>query len=125
MLLSYYHCFGADKDYPELCILADKPDAFSIAVPLERIGVTSAAVYRVGPGEAFIADLDPSDGAIIIKPVASGKLLLTPDVADGPGMRVKKIKVRKLAPGKYQTFYLQDRNEEGDWQEWDPTKRRV
>ena len=55
MLLAYVHGRGSLSERQELCIVPDKLDALSYAVPVASIEETTAAVYRVGPGETFVA----------------------------------------------------------------------
>ena len=53
MLLAYMHCFGTEANYPELCIVPDKPDQFSVPVRVDTLRVTDVAIYRMGPQEAL------------------------------------------------------------------------
>lgn len=124
MLLTYLHCFGPEQQKPDLCIIPDKPDQFSVPVRIDSLINTEAAIHRLGPIEAITVEIDPSDKGIVIAPLKPAKFFLTPDVHDQPGVSVRKVKIFKGADGRYATFYLMDRHEEGQWQPWEPLKRR-
>ena len=125
MLLSYVHCFGPQSEQPELCIVPDKPDQFSVPARVDTIGVTDAGVFRVGPAETFVAKVDPEDGGLIIEPVKPSKLFITPDLPEQPGVKARSIKILKNEEGRCKSYYLADRPDEKHWQEWDPTKKRM
>jgi len=123
MLLAYVHCDGAEGGGPQLCIVPDKPDQFSIAAKVDMLGETTSAIYRVGPVESLITYRDPDDGGIIIKPIRPAKLFLTLNLSDSPGNSVDKVKILKGADGNFQSFFHQERFKEGDWHVWEPLKK--
>jgi hypothetical protein len=125
MLLAYVHCFGSEADCPELCIVATKPDSFSVPVRIDSLVETEAGIYCLSLTEAMVVRKDPGDGGIILEPLRPTKLFLTPDLHDQPGLTVRKAKVVKKGERRYESFFLQERHAEGDWQKWEPLKRQV
>ena len=122
MLLAYMHCPGAQSNFPELCLLADKPDQFSVPARVDTLRVTDAAVYRAGPEEALTVEKDPEDGGLILAPFYPAKLFLTPDLPQYPGFHVKKAKIFVSRDGQYRVFYIQDKDSQNTWREWCPMR---
>jgi hypothetical protein len=100
---------------PELCLVADKPDEFSVPVSIDSLIVTEAACIRLGPHEGVNVSKDPDDGGLVIDPINHAKLFITPSQPDLPGFRVLGIKMVKKPEGGYQTYFKQDKPE---WREW-------
>lgn len=121
MLLAFIHFPGHETDQPVLCIVPDRPDQFSVAAPVDSLGDCESAVYRSGPEESFLAKQDQEDGSIIIEPCKPAKLYLTPNLHERPGIHVRRVKIAKHS-GMVETFFLQDRHEDHDWQPWLPFK---
>lgn len=121
MLLAYMHC-DAQANSPDLCLIPDKPDQFSIPVRVETLRITDVAVYRVGPEEALTIDNDPQDGGLVLVPFFPAKLYLTPDLPQYPGMYVKKAKICISRDGLYSIFYVQEKDPQDAWREWVPSR---
>ncbi len=119
MLLAYIHRIG-NEEQPELCLLADKTDQFSVPVAVQSLPVTEAAVCRVGPYESLLSYRD-DEGWIYLRPAEPSKIYLTPVQTDQPGMSAKRIRVRLVAPGRYKTQFQQEKDIAGnDWRDFDP-----
>lgn len=112
---------------PELCIIPERPDQFSCLIPVDILHESSAAVYRIGQGEAFRVWADAQDGGIVIEPVQPSKIYLTPSQADRPGILVKSVKIVQDSNGCMVTFYKQDRGQgkESDWQRFHPNQMQM
>jgi hypothetical protein len=123
MLLAFMHCFGAQSNCAELCIVPDKPDQFSVPVRVDTLEVTDAAVLRLGPIEAITVRLDPRDNGMVIEPMFPAKLFITPDLPQYPGVHVKRLKILRTAERQYQVYFLHDKDREEDWRAWHANHR--
>ena len=122
MLLSYMTRINKDgEDYIDLCIIPDKPDNLSIPTSVFMLTETVAAVYRVGPEEAFITNLD-TDGALIIQAMEPAGLYLTLNVAIRPGLRVRRIKLFRNPDRTCRVQYEKDR---GGWIDYQANLQRT
>ena len=121
MLLAYMNC-DPQANFPDLCLIPDKPDQFSVPVRVDTLRVTEAAVFRLGPEEALTVEKDPEDGGLVLVPFFPAKLYLTPDLPQYPGMGVKKAKIFISRDGVYSIYYVQDKDAQGTWREWIPSR---
>lgn len=123
MLLSYLTRTNKDGvDYVDLCIIPDKPDLLTVPTSIFLLGETTAAVYRVGPEEAFITNID-SDGGLIIQPMEPAGLYLTLNLAIRPGLRVKRIKLTRV--GNSRDCKVQYERDRGGWEDYVANRQRV
>ncbi len=121
MLLAYVIRFmGAQK--PELCVIPEKPDQFSFAVPVDFLFETEAAVFRIGPSEALRVWIDKDDGGKIIEPVQPSKMFLTPSHGDRPGITVKAVKIVRVDIDHFHAYFKPDRGpgKDDDWKRFVP-----
>lgn len=125
MLLAYMYCHGCDSEYPELCLLADKIDAFSSPVKVSSLRETNAAVCRLGPEESIIVSFDNTDGGLVVSPLFPANIYLTPNLPTFPGTVAKKIKIF-LNEGKddYVVYYLTDNDRDNTWKLWIPDREK-
>ncbi len=119
MLLAYIHLRNSASERQELCIIPDKLDALSFPVPVSAIDETRAAIYRVGPGETFLARKDPSERSITIEAIKPARVFLTLDRPDQPGFYVQRIKIVQ-GPDGVTTHYQREKAGEVSWLKWDP-----
>jgi len=120
MLLAYVHCFGVQSP-AELCLVADRPDQFSVPVRVDLLEPTECAVLRLGPVESVTVRADATDNGLVIEPFFPAKLFLTPDLPQYPGVFVKRLKVIFLGERRHRVFFQQEKDAgSGDWREWSP-----
>ena len=122
MLLAFVHCRGIDAPYPDLCMLADKPDQFSVPVPVEALRETDCALFRMGPYEMLRVQRVPEESAIVLDAVTPGKLHLIPPQQDRPGSEVRRLKIVRLGERQYRVLYLQEGRDPNAWKEWNPNQ---
>ncbi len=121
MLLSYMHRTGQEQ-VPELCLLADKCDEYSVPVSVDCLPVTSCSVVRLGPHEA-VTVAEGEAGEQVLTPVKPSKMYLTPSQLDSPGVTVAKVKIVKEAQDQYKVFFQQDKDvATGEWRPWNPNQ---
>ncbi len=119
MLLAYINHGGAQSASQELCIIPDKLDPLSVPVPVTSIKETTAAVYRVGPGETFIARREPSDNSLVLDSLKPAKIFLTQDRSDQPGFSVQRLKILQSKDGLV-ISYQREKSSDTSWIKWDP-----
>jgi len=119
MLLAYTHPFGPQSPRPALCLIASKPDGFSHPIPVEMLGDTEAAVYRMSPTEGLRVRRSGRDNSIVLEPVPPSKLYLTPSQPDRPGFIVATIKIVVRGDYLYETFFKRDLKL-AEWSKWLP-----
>ena len=124
MYLAYQHCFGTESTQPELCLIPDKPDNFSCVVRIESLRETDCALIRLSPEESIKVEIDRSDGGMVIQAVKPGKLYVTPNLPQNPGIHVRKSKVIKLADHTYEIWFQHDKETSGEpeWTKWEPNR---
>ena len=110
----------SNENYPELCLVADKPSAYSKPVPIRLLRTTSSAAHLVSNEEGVLVSVDPQDRGLIIEPMFPGKLYLTPNLPEKPGYSVNKIKIIEISEHEYNVFY--DRTSRG-WEAWNPNNK--
>ena len=81
-------------------------------------------MFRVGPIESLLIRRDSAD-TVILYPIFPAKLYLTPDLPQYPGTFVKMLKLTKKPDGSYQTVFLQEKDAEGQWRDWNPNKGKL
>ncbi len=106
----------------ELCVVPDKPDPLASPVVIRELFPTVAAVFRVGADEAMIVAADEHDGQMVITALEPSAVYLTPNLAQFPGMRARKVKIVPSADGSIRSYYAKDRNT--PWEEWVPNRER-
>lgn len=121
MYLSFVSGLGLDRNETDLCLIAEKPDMFSVPVRMRDLKPTRAAMHVVGPQEAVTVVYEPGEKALIITPLAAG-LFLTPNLPQSPGYRVRRVKV-VFEDNEYRTYF--DRERGGGWEEWVANKERT
>jgi len=120
MVLCFSSGLGPNRDESDLCIVPDKPDMLSVPVRIRDFRPTVAAFHRIGPEEGVNITFDQADGGLIIAALTPGSIYLTPNLAQAPGYRVKKIKIFE-ADGEYRTLF--EREGKG-WEEWISNRER-
>ncbi len=123
MLLAFMHT-SVEARSPELCLIPEKPDKFSVLARIETLRVTDAAVYRLSPEEAFTVERDEQDGGMVITPLHPARLFLTPNLPQYPGVQVKKVKILKDAEGRFRLQYQNEKDVQETWREWHPLKEK-
>ncbi|MCB0353619.1 MAG: hypothetical protein KDD64_08850 [Bdellovibrionales bacterium] len=120
MILAYVHRSPTER-VAELCLLASKPDRFSVPIPVFATPGTKGGVLLVGPHEAVTV---VEDGEWrVFTPVEPSHLFLTPPQPDRPGLIVKKIRVRIEEDESHLTEFQQEKDlQTGQWRKWDPVK---
>ena len=120
MLLAYVFRIG-NEARPELCLVASKPDAYSVPVDVFQLPVTESAVVRMSHSEAILMRIDPSDNGRIITPVKPSKLFLTPSQPDRLGEQVVNAKIFKHPEGDYSVYYQREADaQKNNWKQWTP-----
>ncbi|MCB0320280.1 MAG: hypothetical protein KDD60_05085 [Bdellovibrionales bacterium] len=120
MLLAFVHLSERE---PTLCLVAEKTDQFSKAVPIDALPITDCAVCRLGPYETVLTRQD-EEGWVVITPMDPSKLYLTPIQLDTPGLDVVRVRLRVNTEGQYVTQFQQDKDvARSEWQDWNPNKR--
>ena len=110
---------GGPNEYPEPCLVADKPSTFSTPVKVRTLFATEYAVHLLSIEEGFIVEVDPSDNSLVVTPVRPNKLHLTPNLPERPGFSVGKIKIIHLDEHHYQVYFDRERG----WEPWQPNVR--
>lgn len=124
MLLAYMHRLG-NEARPELCLLADKPDQYSVPVSVESLVETNFACIRLGPHEAVLVKHDSSDNSLVLNPVIPAKFYLTPSLPDRPGVEVRVLKVLKREETGYEVYFQQEKDKaSGEWHPWHPDRQK-
>ena len=99
----------------ELCVVPDKPDPLALPILVRELFPTTAAVFRVGAEEAMIVAPDEQDGQMVITALEPAAVYLTPNLAQFPGMRARRVKIVPFGD-TVRTFYSKDR--QAPWEEW-------
>ena len=116
MLLGYFH---SDDYSQQLCLIADKTDAYSKAVPIVKLKPTIGGVCRFGQYEAVLVSGDLVNGGLEVLPVRNTKIYITPSLPDLPGMSVDALRFKLLPDGSIFTQFQQIRDrQEGKWRDW-------
>ena len=121
MLLAYLTRVRDGIDYTDLVLIPDKPDSLTVPTSVFLLSETIYAVYRIGPEEAFITNLD-TDGGLIIQPMEPAGLYLTLNLPVRPGFRVRRIKLIRTGERSCKVYYEKDRS---GWEEYIANKQRV
>ncbi len=120
MILAYMHRTG-NEPQPDLCLLASKPDQFSVPVSVQSLIPTDGAVLRLGPHEAIVVERADGEGGVEIRPVVPSKMYITPSQSDRPGFEVVAIKVYLTEQGTFFTRFQQDKDKgSSTWRDWNP-----
>ncbi len=123
MILAFVHRTGTEP-YPDLCVIASKPDAFSVPVCVDSLPRTNCAICRLSNYESVLVE-DAPEGGIIIRGVTPHKIELTPTQTDTPGRKVNRVRVIKRAENDYEVHYMQDKDVEAQrWTEWNPAREQ-
>jgi hypothetical protein len=113
--------------YPEPCLVADKPSAYSRPIPVRLLRTTTSAVQLISNEEGITVDVDRSDNGIIIKIIKPCKLYLTPNLPEKPGFSVERIKVVQQGENQHKVFYAKEAiggmGSERAWEVWDPNSK--
>lgn len=120
MLFAYAYCFGSESERPELCLIPDKPDQFSVIVRVDSLIETKAAIIRLSPTEGIKVKYEPQESALLIEAVVPAKIYITPSQPDRPGVIVKSLKVVR----KDDEFlsYFKDETRDSSWKLWKPNE---
>lgn len=112
------------ESFPELCVLAEKTDQYSVPVCVDCLPETNCSVIRLGPSEALLVSFeDPK--VKILAPVKPSQMYLTPSQADRPGVVVAKARVTKRDEHDYSVEFQQDKDvQTGEWRIWNPNQTR-
>ena len=110
----------SNEQYPEPCIVADKPSVYSKPVPIKLLKDTEAAAMLISNEEGVLVSSDPQDRGMVIEPMRPAKLYLTPNLPEKPGYSVDKIKILEDSQENLRVFY--DRSGKG-WEEWHPNRK--
>lgn len=110
----------SNEQYPEPCLVADKPSAYSKPVPIRLLRTTQSAAFLVSNEEGILISIDPQDHGMIIEPMIPAKLYLTPNLPEKPGYSVNKIKIIEVSENELNVFY--DRTSRG-WEPWTPNSK--
>ncbi len=121
MLVCYMPIQKGDEIELKLCLVADKPDVFSLPVEIDKLDLTGAAVLRVGPDEACVVLQDPADNQMIISAMIPARIYLTPNLSQFPGINTQHLKVVKYDDGSYRTYFSRDKIK---WEEWVANQER-
>ena len=122
MILAYIHR-RLDDEKAHLCLLADKPDTYSIPITVGSLNDTHGGVMRVGPFESIHVSTLDEESAKLIRPIVPTKVFLTPSLPDLPGTEVRYLKFVPRPDGDFDTFYQQDKDiRSGEWKQWDPSR---
>lgn len=105
--------------YPELCLVAEKPSAYSQPIPILTLLETDYAVHLVSNEEAVTVSRDSSDNAYIITVIRPAKLYLTPNLPERPGYSVNAVKVKPINEILFDVHFDRDRG----WENWHPNVR--
>ncbi len=124
MFLAYVYVNTPEYRGLELTLVPDKPDQFSLPIPVDSLVETTAALLRISPLEAMVVKKDPEGDILILEPAAPSKLFITPDLHDKPGVSVKTMRIQFFGGRNYQITYIQDADTSNTWREWNPLKRR-
>lgn len=120
MLLAYMSLQTSPLAPPVLCMVAEKPDQFSLPLPVESMIETKGAICRLGPQEAIKVRVDEAENALLIDPVIPGKIFVTTSLPDRPGFNIGRLKIRR-DNGVLIVFYMPDKGPQ-DWREWRPNE---
>lgn len=114
----------SEDHYPEPCIVADKPSAYSKPVPIRLLKSTVSAVQLISNEEGVTIDVDRADNGIVIRTIKPCKLYLTPNLPEKPGFSVERIKIVSIGESKYRVYYAREASggagSQRDWEEWNP-----
>ena len=120
MIIAYMTLPTSPLAPPVLCMLAEKPDQFSLPLPVEAMIETKAAVCRLGPQEGIKIRHDDTDNSLLIDPVIPGKIFVTPSLPDRPGFNVGRLKIRR-DNGNLTVFFMPEKGPQ-EWREWRPNE---
>lgn len=116
MFLGLVNIVRDGENYPELCLIAEKPSPFSVPVPVMTLLPTTYAMQFLSTDEACTVEYDASDQSRIIAAVRPNRLFLTPDLNDRPGFSVEKVKITPQGPGQFHILFDRTRG----WEPWNP-----
>lgn len=118
MLFAYAYCYGSASERPELCLIPDKPDQFSVIVRVDSLIETAAAVIRLSPTEGIKVKFE--DSALVIEAVIPARIFITPSLPDRPGIIVKSVRVVRR-DNSYVT-YIKDETRDAQWKPFKPNE---
>ncbi|MCB0325587.1 MAG: hypothetical protein KDD69_18525 [Bdellovibrionales bacterium] len=116
MILGFVAGFGP---HPELCLVPDRPSAWSVPILVESLEPTESGVVLVSTEEGLTVKRDPADHSIELEALRPARLYLTPNLPERPGFSVTKAKCVPLGERKYRVFFDRDRG----WEPWQPNVR--
>jgi hypothetical protein len=116
MLLAYVVVPDSGSDIPQLCIVPEYSDLLARPIRIDVATAQSAAVYWVGPKEAFVVENQKDPNVKVIRPVPPAAIFLTPNSPNQPGVITAKIMVTKRPDGTYSTQYSRDSGD--NWKPW-------
>ncbi len=119
MILGFISGVSTNGDYPELCLVPDKPATFSVPVKIRTLEPTDSAVHLLSIEEGITISIDPDDQGRIIAAIPPASLYLTPNRNEKPGFRVARIKVLFYEGGRTRVMF----NRERGWEDWNPNIR--
>ncbi len=100
---------------PVLCVMAEKPSAFSTPILVDSLIQTTFGVHFVSLEEGMLVTRESGADAIIISPVAPARLYLTPNRPERPGFSVSKVRIEKSGQD-----YIVNFDRERGWEPWTP-----
>ena len=106
----------------ELCLVPDKPDPLAHPIVVRELFPTTSAVFRVGAEEVMTVSADEQDGQMVITALEPAAIYLTPNLAQFPGMRARRVKITPFGDGSVRTHFAKDRN--SGWEEWVANRER-
>ncbi len=116
MLLAYVIVPDSRSDVPRLCIVPEYSDLLARPIPVDVVVANPAAVYWVGPKEAFVVENQRDPNVKVLRSVPPAAIFLTPNSPNQPGIITAKIKLTKRPDGSYETQYSRDSGE--NWKPW-------
>lgn len=122
MLYCYMVVTRNGQTKSELCLVPDKMDILAAPILIRELFPTTAAVFRVGAEEVMTISADEQDGQMVVTAIEPSAIYLTPNLAQFPGMRARRIKVVPLGDGSVRTYFAKDRN--SGWEEWVANRER-
>lgn len=122
MLLCYMTIVRNGQTRNELCIVPDKVDPLAMPIVVRELFPTTAAVFRVGAEEAMTIAADEQDGQMVITALEPAAMYLTPNLAQYPGMRARRVKIVPIGESQIKTYFSKDRA--SSWEEWVANRER-
>ena len=107
---------GQGPEYPQLCVVADKPATYSVPVKVETLMETESAIHLVSNVEGLLVERGESQRSVVISPVLPSKLYLTLNLPERPGFAVEKLEIVAIGEGRHRVRFDRGRG----WEPWQP-----